>query len=269
MSLEVIFLHIFIVLIGISLGSFCTALAWRVSNGMPWAFNKYESSGTRPVRSQCIKCNHELSVLDLIPLLSWLFNKGRCRYCKEPIGIRYPIIELLNVILVYVLFLSYGLNIYSFFLILTVPFLVALLVIDLETYLLPNQLMLISFVLFLSALVSQLTLQPELSFLIDHLLGLVIYPLIVFIAGWLVSKLKKRQALGFGDVKFFILAGMILGISSFPDYLILSGCLGVILGLIWSYIKKIKIFPFGPALIIALYLLLIMKGFNVTLLPYT
>jgi len=77
---------IFILLTGLCLGSFASLLAYRLPRGLPWAVT----------RSQCPACGHALGVRDLIPVLSWVFSKGRCRYCAAPVSVRYPLLEIVG-----------------------------------------------------------------------------------------------------------------------------------------------------------------------------
>ncbi|MEX1995198.1 MAG: prepilin peptidase [Candidatus Saccharimonadales bacterium] len=70
--------------LGLCLGSFAGALAWRLHSGKDWI----------TARSQCEKCGHKLSPADLIPVFSWLYLKGCCRYCKKKLSWQYPLIEL-------------------------------------------------------------------------------------------------------------------------------------------------------------------------------
>ena len=78
-----------IVILGLCFGSFINAFVWRLHEKQDWVKG----------RSKCTKCNHELSAIDLIPLLSWLLLGGRCRYCHKKISIQYPIVELLTSII--------------------------------------------------------------------------------------------------------------------------------------------------------------------------
>ena len=72
------------VLLGLVMGSALNCLAWRMAHGEKW------SGG----RSRCPQCGHELNALDLVPLFSYLFLRGRCRYCGERISPRYALAEL-------------------------------------------------------------------------------------------------------------------------------------------------------------------------------
>jgi leader peptidase (prepilin peptidase)/N-methyltransferase len=75
---------IFILFTGLCLGSFASLLAYRLPRGLPWG----------AVRSQCPACGHVLGAADLIPLVSWIILRGRCRYCQSPVSIRYLLLEI-------------------------------------------------------------------------------------------------------------------------------------------------------------------------------
>lgn len=238
-----------IALAGLVVGSFSTVLATRIPAGKPWMLR----------RSQCDQCQANLKLLDLIPVLSWLLQKGCCRYCGGRIGIRYPLIESNVMVACMGIYAAWGWSAPSFALMAMVPFLAALLVIDLEHYILPDILIAISavigvaFVFFAGA--------PEGS---DALLlgagSALLYGVFAWLMGLLMTFVMKRPALGLGDVKFFSLAGLCLGFSYFPEYLIFSGLLGVIGGAYWQFVTKKQVFPFGPALIAAFYACLLLQG---------
>lgn len=82
-------------MVGACLGSFAGAVAYRIAHQKSWIIDKNYSSGvSQPARSSCPSCHHQLSIFDLIPVLSWVCLRGKCRYCEEPISVRYPAIEL-------------------------------------------------------------------------------------------------------------------------------------------------------------------------------
>lgn len=106
-------------LLGLVLGSFTTAIIARAHAGISIFYTA--QSGTR---SACPHCGHTLSWTDLVPLFSWLFLKGKCRYCGAEIGKLYPLTELSVVLLSCALFYSLGVSLTSLFLIFSLPFLV-------------------------------------------------------------------------------------------------------------------------------------------------
>lgn len=90
----------YLVLLGLCLGSFVNAFVWRFHEleGRVAPKRRKELSVTRG-RSMCVECGHTLKATDLIPLVSWFGLRGRCRYCKRPISVQYPLVELLTAVL--------------------------------------------------------------------------------------------------------------------------------------------------------------------------
>ena len=141
---------LFVSLLGLALGSFTTAITYRIPRGIPWAFASRSAQAEPNVsayRSVCTHCKSRLAARDLVPVLSWLFLRGRCRHCRAPIGTSYLWIEIAVLALCLAVYAAHGLSVSAGFLIAAVPFLVALLVIDLQFLILPNQLIAILAVL--------------------------------------------------------------------------------------------------------------------------
>ncbi len=117
-------------MVGLCLGSFSSAIAYRMSRGESWIFIHDSVSGKRmPARSGCPVCHHQLAAIDLVPLLSWVFSGGKCRYCSSVISIRYPVIELTGAIWMVLCYLTgcgiVSLTIFS----ITLPFSLAFLLV--------------------------------------------------------------------------------------------------------------------------------------------
>ncbi len=251
---------------GLILGSFSTALIYRVPRAIPWAWERSSKKHKHaaPVYSACVSCGHKLSAFDLVPVLSWLFLRGKCRYCGAHIGARYVLTELLSVLLCLIIYVVWGLTVASFILFLTVPFLVALLVIDIDHMILPNQLVFIVggfaliFILWKAYLASSCCWpysSPRVwqDIVMSSLLGAVLYAFVSWFLGEIMTRLLKRDALGFGDVKFFLVAGLWLGAAYLPYFMMISGVSGILLSLLWRLKKGEEAFPFGPALVLALF----------------
>lgn len=243
-------------LLGLILGSFASALIHRVPAGLSWF--SFLNSAER--RSACPHCGTTLAMMDLVPVLSWIFLKGRCRYCGEPIGIIYPLAEL-SVMMAAIAYVCvrgvYPLEI-SVPVLLACPFLVALFVIDLKTKTLPNPLVLILAVLGAVHLIGGALHAEHLSFVaFEYIGGAFFYGLIAFILALTMEKILKKPALGGGDIKFMTVCGLWLGLSNLAAFFIISGVLGVLLGLLWRKWQGQSVFPFGPALILAFYALLL------------
>lgn len=231
---------------GLALGSFATALVYRVPRNIPW--------GTA-ARSSCPHCNTALKARDLVPLFSWAAVGGQCRYCKADIGYIYPLVELGVLLGCLGVYWALGLTPESVTVIFCVPFLAALLVIDLQYLILPHQLILIAGGLGLAQLAVAFPDGVQ-----DKLAGMAVYGLAAWLLGFGMTRFLKKDALGFGDVKFFAMAGLWLGLAQLGWFCLLSGIFGIILALAWRLAGKGEVFPFGPALIVSLYVLLIFDG---------
>jgi leader peptidase (prepilin peptidase)/N-methyltransferase len=126
----------FFALLGAALGSFTTALIHRIRNNQSWVFAKDNSAA----RSCCPKCDHLLSVLDLIPILSWLGLRGCCRYCQRPISFQYICIEIISMAVAIVIFLSGHTIVTMVFLLLLLPFILAQIILFIQNKFISAQL---------------------------------------------------------------------------------------------------------------------------------
>lgn len=253
----------FILLIGLVLGSFATALTWRVPRHIPWA-----GGGQEPLaRSRCTSCDHLLYYQDLIPVFSWIASRGKCRYCAHAISWHYPLIETLTLLGCLGVYAVWGFTVPAFIIMAVIPFLVALLAIDAEHYILPDQLVGIAALLALMLMVYQwVAYDSSFGFARQGLLklaGALVYGGVAWGMGCLVKLLKKKDALGMGDVKFFAMAGFWLGLAYLPFFLVFSGLAGVACGAFYKYALGKEPFPFGPALILTLYAGLLLQGLEI------
>ena len=107
--------------LGAILGSFASAIIHRIKNNQSWIVTNEGGAA----RSNCPQCNHNLSIFDLIPIFSWLLNKGRCRYCKEEISYLYIILEFACAALSISVYFVCGLSFETAFLVLLLPFFIS------------------------------------------------------------------------------------------------------------------------------------------------
>ena len=245
-----------LLLVGLCLGSFATALIHRIPRNIPWIVNT--SSSNKACRSQCTHCGHILGIADLVPFFSWLCSKGKCRHCGHTISAQYPLTEIITAILVLALYAAYGTRDSVIPLMFAVPFMVAATKIDWDHMILPDSLNLaLAILAFVHVVVISM---GELSVLMVHILAALILPAFFWMAAFLVGRLKNKQALGRGDLKFLPVAGLFLGVQALPSYMVLGGVVGIGTALIRAKQGKKGAFPFGPALIISLYIHLILTG---------
>ncbi|MBI4031847.1 MAG: prepilin peptidase [Proteobacteria bacterium] len=254
-----------VIILALSFGSFSTALAWRVPRGVPWTFAKWRKEGHTFERSSCPSCGVTLKVPDLVPLLSWLFLRGKCRYCGVAIGWVYPLIEAGVLAGALGAYASWGFTPETFIIMAAIPFFAALIAIDLEHMVLPDQLV---FPLFLMGFLFFFYSEGYGNFLNDFttgslprsLMGAAVYAGIAWMTGFILSRILKGDVLGMGDIKFFGTAGVWLGVELLPAFFIYSGFFGIVFGALWQMKTGRRLFPFGPAIIFGLYICIVLKN---------
>lgn len=252
-------LIVVLIVLGLAFGSFVNALVWRLhEKSQAKNKNRLGELSIMHGRSMCPDCRHRLSWQDLIPVLSWLSLKGKCRYCKKPIPSQYPLIELITTGLFVASYLFWP-NLdqphtWLIFLI-WLPLLttlVALLLYDLKWMLLPNKLVAWAFGLS----VVQLGLRVGFS---DHKISVILQAILsaVVLGGlfYLLFIISEGKWIGGGDVKLGVVLGLVVGRPSLAvGVLFLASLLGTIYSLPQLLNHKLKTsskIPFGPFLIIA------------------
>lgn len=228
------------VFLGLCLGSFATALSYRMPRDI---------SMVSKTRSSCPVCGHDLGFRDLVPVFSWLFQRGKCRYCGDRIGWRYPLIELATLGLCAGLYHVYGFTPQGLAAFLVAPVLVAIIDIDLHYKIIPDQLNLwVAALGFIQVAVWEEARMVPLAFG-----GALLYGGFSWLLREAVARAMNREALGLGDVKFFAAAGLWLGPDPFvlSVFMMISGVSGVALALVWKKLSGEEAFPFGPALVVA------------------
>lgn len=229
-------LYLLATVVAACFGSFITLIVHR----MP------RNEAIVATRSRCPSCHTFLSARDLVPIASYVLARGTCRYCKVKILPRYPLIEL--GIVAVTLVLLYALGPTPPFLVLTALSycLIALTIIDLEHFILPNEILVVMAAL---AIIYALVLPIPLLPLIETAAGAGGLGLALRQGFWWW---KKKHGLGMGDVKFFAVTGLWLGPHGFVAFLFFSGVFGLVFGLLWRALGRGERFPFGPALAAAL-----------------
>lgn len=222
-------------LVGLIIGSFLNVCIYRIPRG--------ESINWPP--SHCPNCGEGLKPVDLIPVLSYLFLKGRCRTCQNSISIAYPAIELLNGILYVMLYLVYGLTPLMGVYALVTSVLLVISKIDLETQTIPNRLNAVIFILGVIALF----IKGFEGHLLNQTFG--------FLVGggfFLALAVLTNGAMGGGDIKLMAALGWLLGWISIIEVTLISFVIGafISLGLLILKIKGRKDYiPFGPFIALA------------------
>lgn len=227
---------------GLVFGSFVTALSYRLPRGISIADG----------RSRCALCGHALAARDLVPVLSWAAHGGRCRHCGGRVSPRYPAIELVSMLLFMCAAIVVSDPVQVTLLLAMTPPLLALAVIDLEQRRLPN---------ILIAVLAPLLLLWRWRTGGDFPTGVGV-ALAIFLAATALNAAMRRVApdapplLGGGDGKLMAGAALALPLPQYFLFMTVAGLFGLTLGVIWRWQKGEPRFPFGPAIVSALWLVL-------------
>lgn len=247
---------------GLLLGSFLNVVILRIPPRLEWAWKRdareilelpevYDPPppGIVVERSHCPQCKRQLSWYENIPLFSWLALRGRCRSCKTPISIQYPLVELLTMLLMVACVWRFGFGWQGFGAMVFTGFLIALSGIDLRTQLLPDQLTLPLMWLGLIASADNLYFGAK-----PALLGAVAGYLSLWSVWWLFKQITGKEGMGHGDFKLLAAIGAWVGLSGVLPTILLSSLVGAIVGSIWLAMKgrdRATPIPFGPYLAVA------------------
>ncbi len=232
-----ILIAILILVFGISIGSFLNAVIWRL----------HTKEGFLRGRSYCPKCKAYIRARDLVPLLSYILLRGKCRDCKKKISWQYPIVELITGLAFLLLYFKFSLEAEFFVYCVLTTFLIIVFVFDLKHYLILDRVM-------LPAALVAIAGSIILGFgLIDILIGAII-------GGgffWLQYVLSRGKWIGGGDIRLGAVMGLMLGWKILLAALFVSYLIGSIIGLILVASSKKKWqsrLPFGVFLTISTFL---------------
>ena len=246
----------FVFIFGLCIGSFLNCVIYRL-----------EQKKSLKGRSFCPHCKHKLLWKDLFPVFSFLFLKGKCRYCHKKISIQYPLVELATGLIFIIIFnLKFEiLNQFEIFKFLNLAFLfyiagslIVIFVYDLKQYIIPDKVLFPAIIItFIFRILEFWNLGLFRNFkleignsatILNFLLAALIASGFFFII-WLIS---GGRWMGFGDVKLAILMGFLLGMPNVLAALFLAFLFGAIIGIILMVFKKKSLkseIPFGPFLI--------------------
>lgn len=226
--------YLIVILLGLCIGSFLNVCIYRIP--------KEESIGFPP--SHCTSCGYKLKLYDLIPVLSYVILKGKCRGCKEKISIQYPIIELINGVLYLLIYLQYGVSMNTIKFMLLTSVMIVIGMIDLKTKFVFTSTTIFTGLFGIVFIVIQWVTEGNIPLdnIIGGLIGFGLIGLIVVLT----------RGMGEGDIEIALVAGLFLGIKATIFMLFMSFILGGIVATI-LLIKKKKgkdEMAFGPYLAI-------------------
>jgi leader peptidase (prepilin peptidase) / N-methyltransferase len=200
-------------------------------------------------RSACPQCGHRITALENIPVLSYLFLRGRCSSCQTKIGPRYPLVEAITGLFSGFLAWYFGFGWASIGAILFVWALIALTFIDFDTQLLPDSIT--QPLLWLGLLFNLGNVFTDLR---SALFGAVFGYVALWSIYWLFRLLTKKEGMGYGDFKLLAAIGAWLGWQMLPLVILLSSVVGAVIGIgliVMSRMGRNVPMPFGPYLALA------------------
>lgn len=222
-------------ILGLIIGSFLNVCIYRIPKEQSIAFPP----------SHCAKCEKKLSPIDLVPVFSYIFLKGRCKYCNEKISIRYPLIESLNCILYLIVYLKFGLTLIALKYCILVSILIVIGMIDYDTQFVFTSTTIFGGIIAVIFIIIQAIAYKSgtVDLILGGVIGFAIIGLIVFLT----------KGMGEGDIEIATICGLFLGIKGILLGLFLAIILGGIIGIIILSLKlkkaKEKI-AFGPCIAI-------------------
>jgi leader peptidase (prepilin peptidase) / N-methyltransferase len=246
------------ILVGLLVGSFLNVVIHRIPTMMQREIENFVATENNhePVhtdryslvvpRSACPVCQHQISALENIPIISYLMIGGKCTSCKTPISPRYPIVEALTACLTGYMVWRFGSGVTGLAAAVFLWFLLALTFIDADTQLLPDDLTLT--LLWGGLLVN---LFGTFTSLHSAVIGAAVGYLTLWSIYWLFKHATGKEGMGYGDFKLLAALGAWLGWSMLPLIILLSSLVGAVVGVSLILTKKMnrsKPIPFGPYL---------------------
>lgn len=246
---------------GLTVGSFLNVVIYRLPVMLQRSWNKdccelldveHKETATFNLavpNSTCPHCGHKIRAWENIPVLSYLFLKGRCSGCNASISIRYPIIELITALLGIIAFIHFGLSWTTAYAIAFTWSLLVLTMIDIDHQLLPDN---ITLPLLWAGLL--INTQSTFTSLPSAVIGATAGYLSLWSVFWLFKLVTGKEGMGYGDFKLLAALGAWMGWQDLPMIILLSSVVGAVIGVAGILIQgrdKNTPIPFGPYLAIA------------------
>lgn len=240
-----LYIYIMIFIFGSCIGSFLNVLAVRLSNNesILWP------------RSHCHNCQHKLRWYELIPVISYVIQKGKSRCCKTHIPISYLIIEVVTGVLYCVAYHSFDFS-YEFIVSLVfISSLITIIVSDIEYMIILDEVIAISCI---TIIILQLIFFG-LDYTVNKILAGILAFLTMYVIKLLGDKLFKKESMGGGDIKLMFLFGIVIGYPLAICDIFLATFIAFPVALIILFSRKDNLIPFGPFLSMAAILIHISK----------
>ena len=213
----------FVALLGLLVGSFINVIVYRLPIMLERAWQSSELPNELPTeafnlavpRSHCPSCAQQLSAGENVPVVSFLFLRGRCRHCKSRISARYPLVEIAASVASILVAMTFGFTASTLAFLAFAWFLLALSLIDLDHHLLPDDLTLP--LLWLGLLVSAFNLGLPGVSLFDAVIGAAAGYMTLWSLFWAFLLVTGKEGLGYGDFKLLAALGGMVRLAGYPS----------------------------------------------------
>ena len=230
---------------GLVFGSFFNVVGYRLPKKM---------SLTSP-SSHCPKCEHKLTALELVPVFSWLFQKGKCKNCGKKIPVFYPVFETFTGIVFALIYNTFGITAETFIALIFASMILILIISDVLYMIIPDELLIFCGIIIFVFKIA----VSGLNIIIPTLIDMIVPFLIMFIIKIIGDFAFKRESLGGGDIKLMLIFGMVLGWEIALFTIILSSFLALPISLLYLKKNESHEIPLGPYLGIAALICLLAK----------
>lgn len=231
--MEIFYLVSFFIF-GTILGSFYNVVGLRVPKKIPFHND----------RSYCPNCKKQLKYYELIPIISYVIQGGKCRNCKTKISFIYPFVEFMTGLLFVFSYIKLGFQLELIVAIIFMSLLMIIFVSDISYMLIPNKVLLFFLPIIIVARIF-IPLEPWYDAIIGALVGYVLLAIII---------IASKGGMGAGDMKLFGVMGIVLGWKSILLTFFLAALFGAVIGGMLMLFKKVKRgepIPFGPFIVLA------------------
>lgn len=226
---------IFIFMFGSLFTSFFHVLAVRIPKGETLL-------GT----SHCDHCERKLRLIDVLPIIGYIINKGKCHNCKTKIGIKHLIYEIIGGLLFTLSYLSYGFTIDFYILVILLSVLIIESIADIDSLIVIDRIWMIGIIPILLIRILNQEIWP-------YLLSSAVLFVLLFLIATLAKAYYKKDALGAGDVKLYIFIGLFLKFPEGVLSLFLASLFGLIYGIIFMK-EKDKYLPLVPFISLSVFI---------------
>lgn len=231
--------------LGTIFGSFYNVVGYRVPKGESLLYPS----------SHCTKCNHKLTPLELIPILSFLLLGGKCKKCKDKISWFYPIFEFSSGVLFALSYVSYGLSLNCLLSIVFISMLLIIIISDYQTMTIPDGVLIVFSILIVIIKYFIVGIQGTLIALLSGVGSFVF----MFLLKLLGDFLFKKESMGGGDIKLLATFGLMFGFPMSVVSVFLAAIIGLPIALIILKSNSSHEIPFGPFLAISAIIIVLCK----------